>query len=55
VELLDWQIVEMTPIGPGHAGCVDALNRRVRRGESLAALFAPTGTITVADVSWPRA
>jgi Uma2 family endonuclease len=27
VELLDGQIVPMTPIGPGHAGCVDALAR----------------------------
>src|SRR3990172_6994444 len=27
VELLDGQIVEMSPIGPRHAGCVSALNR----------------------------
>jgi len=27
VELLDGQVVEMTPIGPDHAGCVDALIR----------------------------
>ncbi len=27
VELLDGEIIEMTPIGPGHAGCVNRLNR----------------------------
>lgn len=31
VELLDGQIVEMTPIGPDHAGCVDALNALLSR------------------------
>ena len=31
VELLDGQIVEMTPIGPEHAGCVDALTRLLSR------------------------
>ncbi len=31
VELLDGQIVEMTPIGPGHAGCVAALTGLVAR------------------------
>ncbi len=31
VELLDGQIVEMTPIGPRHAVCVDRLNGRLSR------------------------
>jgi len=31
VELLDGQIVEMTPIGPEHAGCVDTLTRLLSR------------------------
>ncbi len=31
VELLDGQVVEMTPIGPEHAGCVDALTRLLSR------------------------
>lgn len=31
VELLDGRIVEMTPIGPEHAGCVGALNRLLNR------------------------
>src|SRR5437899_11815012 len=31
VELIDGQVVEMTPIGPAHSGCVNRLN----------ALFAP--------------
>jgi Uma2 family endonuclease len=36
VELLDGQVVEMTPIGPEHAGCVDGLVRLLSRlvGES---------------------
>jgi len=31
VELLDGQIVQMTPIGPDHAGCVDELTRLLSR------------------------
>src|SRR5947199_8619062 len=31
IELLDGQIVEMSPIGPGHAGCVDVLTRLLSR------------------------
>jgi Uma2 family endonuclease len=31
VELLDGQIVEMSPIGPRHAGCVSALNHLLIR------------------------
>src|SRR6266498_3300178 len=41
VELLDGQIVEMTPIGPDHAGCVDALNRLLSR------LVGDTGIVRV--------
>ena len=38
VELLDGQIVEMTPIGPAHAGCVDALTKLLSRCVGDAAL-----------------
>ena len=31
VELIDGQVVEMTPIGPRHAVCVDRLNSRLSR------------------------
>jgi Uma2 family endonuclease len=31
VELLDGQVVVMSPIGPRHAGCVDRLNRLLSR------------------------
>ena len=31
VELLDGRIVEMTPIGPGHAGCIGALTGLLAR------------------------
>ena len=31
VELIDGQVVEMTPIGPRHAVCVDRLNGRLSR------------------------
>lgn len=41
VELLDGQIVEMTPIGPEHAGCVDALTRLLSR------LVGDTGVVRV--------
>ncbi|PYO78685.1 MAG: hypothetical protein E6K55_04050 [Gemmatimonadetes bacterium] len=29
VELIDGQVVEMSPIGPRHAACVDRLNRQL--------------------------
>ena len=29
VELIDGQVVEMSPIGPRHAACVDRLNRHL--------------------------
>jgi len=38
VELLDGQIVEMTPIGPDHAGCVDDLTRLLLRLAGASAL-----------------
>ncbi len=41
IELLDGQIVEMTPIGPPHRACVNRLNR----------LFAPLQTTSRATVS----
>lgn len=43
VELLDGRIVEMSPIGPRHAGCVKQLNRLL----SLAA--GPRGLLSVQD------
>src|ERR1700674_4456169 len=39
VELLDGQIVEMTPIGPEHAGCVDTLLRILSRRVGDAAMM----------------
>jgi Uma2 family endonuclease len=39
VELLDGQIVEMTPIGPEHAGCVDTLLRILSRRVGDAAML----------------
>ncbi len=39
VELLDGQVVEMTPIGPEHAGCVDALIRVLSRRVGDAAMI----------------
>src|SRR5205809_7254767 len=38
VELLDGQVVEMTPIGPEHAGCVDALTTLLSRRRRAAAV-----------------
>lgn len=38
VELLDGQIVEMTPIGPDHAGCVDDLTHLLSRVAGASAI-----------------
>lgn len=38
VELIHGQVVQMTPIGPGHSGCVGALTMRLTRRVGDAAL-----------------
>jgi Uma2 family endonuclease len=55
VELLNGQIVEMTPIGPDHAGTVDALTRLFSQLVGDAAIVRVQNPITLDSGSEPRA
>ena len=54
VELLDGDIVEMTPIGHRHATCVAALNRMLVTGVGARALVWPQGPIRLSERSQPE-
>ena len=54
VELLDGEIVEMTPIGRPHAACVAALIRVLVIGVGSRALVWPQGPIRLAARSLPE-
>jgi len=54
VELLDGQIVEMTPIGPGHAGCVDTCNRLLSSLVGGGAIIRVQSPIRLGDTSEPQ-
>jgi hypothetical protein len=47
VELLDGEIVEMSPIGPRHARCVDDLNRLFQRRAGEAAIVRVQNPIVI--------
>jgi Uma2 family endonuclease len=49
VELLDGQVVEMTPIGPGHAGCVDALTALLSRVAGASAIVRVQNPVILSD------
>ena len=49
VELLDGQIVEMTPIGPEHAGCVDELARLLSRVAGATAIVRVQNPVIIGD------
>lgn len=49
VELLDGQVVEMTPIGPEHAGCVDSLTRLLSRSASDVAIVRVQGPVVLQE------
>ena len=49
VELLDGQVVEMTPIGPEHAGCVDALTTLLSRRVGDAAVVRVQNPVVLAE------
>jgi len=53
VELLDGEVLQMSPIGSRHAGCVGALNRLLSRLGS-AALIWPQNPIILNDYSEPQ-
>ncbi len=54
VELLDGEIVEMTPIGPRHASCVDRLNRLLVIGLGDRAIVRVQNPARVAFRSQPQ-
>src|SRR5881409_2612077 len=49
VELLEGQIVEMSPIGPAHAGCVDTLTRLLSRLVGDAAIVRVKNPLVLAS------
>jgi len=54
VELLDGEIVEMTPIGPRHAGCVDRLLYRLSRLCGAQAVLRVQGPVVLGLRSEPE-
>ena len=54
VELLDGEIVEMTPIGVPHAACVAALMRVLVVGVGTRAVVWPRGPIRLSESSQPE-
>jgi Uma2 family endonuclease len=47
LELIDGEVVEMTPIGPRHAGCVDRLNHRLTRQAGERAVLRVQGPVVL--------
>src|SRR6184192_4545534 len=54
MELLDGQIVEMSPIGPGHAGCVRALTSLLTRLVAGRALVSVQNPVRLGEHSEPQ-
>ena len=54
VELLEGEVVEMTPIGPEHAGTVDRLNQRLIQALAGRAIVRVQSPIRVDDRSEPE-
>jgi Uma2 family endonuclease len=54
VELLDGEIVQMTPIGPEHSGCVGALTRLLARQVEGRALVWVQNPVHLPDRSEPQ-
>lgn len=54
VELLDGEIVEMTPIGPRHASCVTQLLRMFIEGLAGRAIVTPQNPAVLDDLSEPQ-
>ena len=54
MELLDGQIVEMSPIGPGHAGCVRALTSLLARLVAGRALVSVQNPVRLGEHSEPQ-
>lgn len=54
VELLDGEIVQMSPIGSRHAACVDRLNHGLQRRVGEAAIVRVQNPIRLSDTSEPQ-
>jgi Uma2 family endonuclease len=54
VELLDGQVVVMSPIGPRHAGCVDRLTRLLSRLAAEAAVVRVQNPVVLGDWAEPE-
>lgn len=54
VELLDGEVVEMSPVGPRHAMCVNRLSRLLMDAVGDGAIVAPQNPIVVGDRSEPQ-
>jgi Uma2 family endonuclease len=54
VELLDGEVIEMSPIGSVHSGCVIALNRLLVEATGRSALISVQGPVRLDDRSEPQ-
>lgn len=54
VELLEGEIVEMTPIGAGHAACVKRLNRLLTKGSGDGAIVSVQDPVRLSTFSEPE-
>lgn len=54
LELIEGEIIEMAPIGPPHAGAVNALNRMLVRRASDHAVVAVQNPAVISDLSVPQ-
>ena len=54
VELVDGEVVEMSPIGTRHGSCVDRLNRLLVLGVGQRGIVRVQGPIQVGDFSQPE-
>lgn len=54
VELIDGEVVEMSPIGSRHAGCVNRLTRLFTSGLGERVVVAVQNPIQVGDISEPQ-
>jgi Uma2 family endonuclease len=54
VELIEGEIVEMSPIGKRHASCVDRINRLLGRLASQAAIVRVQNPVRLSDFSEPQ-
>ena len=54
VELIDGEIIQMSPIGPGHAGCVINLNRLLITRLGDRAVVSPQNPVVIRPRSEPQ-